>query len=188
MSENVPPRMGRRYSEHDTDDDDLPPVGLDVNRFIDRSKDFIAHSGDGSVWVVDLGSLKNMAGHFGYRVLDQALGKSAYGDVSDVVCEPLKRGPPIYLKAKPARFTLKYETVVPGQDRNFSLFGMEITEAYELDRGYSPAVLKPSDAFPSIDKMDRNKLVHVVMEVGKISDGIDRLRISLEKTAMHIYR
>jgi hypothetical protein len=178
--------IGNDLPEWDMYDDTLP-VGLDVNKFIDKSRDFIAHSAGGSVWVIDIMSLKNMAKYFGYRIVEQAIGRSACGDISDIPCVPVERGQAIYLKSKPAKFKLKYETVVPGQEINFSMFGMEITEAYGLE-WHSPVVMRPSDAFSNIDKIKNNKMIHVITEIGKISEEIDRLRISLEKTANHIYR
>ncbi|MBI4894806.1 MAG: hypothetical protein HY833_03675 [Candidatus Aenigmarchaeota archaeon] len=169
--------------------EDLYPIGTDVNRFIDKSKDFIAKLAGGSVWVVDMQSLRNMVGSFGYRVVESAIGYSSDGDVSDIPCESVDGWKhPIYLRSKPATISLVYKTLLSKEDRKFKLFGMEVGNIEEIDGIYSPAVLPADEAFPGLDAVKSNKFGEIVLKVGKMSDDIDVAELKREQATSYIYK
>jgi len=170
------------------DVEDASLVGTDVNRFIDRSKEFVATVQGKMVWVVDMNSLSNMVGHFGYSVVMPAVGRSPSGEVSDIPCVSTDGWKhPICLKSDIGVFNIRYETVLPGKDRFFKFVGMKISQIEEMDYGHSPAIVSHEEIFPKVADLETNKFKDVIMEIGKISNKLDAGLASLEDTARHIY-
>jgi len=172
----------------DAGEHDFMSVGMDVNEFIDKSKDFIAMSRDDKLWVVDMNSLSNLVGHFGYRPVLPALGYSSTGDLSDIPCESVDGWKhPIYLRSKPATINLRYKTLISVDERRFKLPAMEIYQIEEIDC-CSPVKASIEEVFPGVDGKKPNKFKEMFARIGKISDDMDIEELKRESATGYIYK